>query len=77
MTRDIKTLSESELSEIFQELGEPKYRAKQLYEWLHNRNASTYDEMTNLPKSLREKLSQEWPLSGIRIYDKRNNARSR
>lgn len=71
MTRDIKTLSEGELSEIFQELGEPKYRAKQLYEWLHNRNASTYDEMTNLPKSLREKLSQEWPLSGICIYDKR------
>lgn len=71
MTKDIKTFTEDELLEIFTELGEPKYRAKQLYEWLHNRNASTYDEMTNLPKALRNKLAKEWPLSGIRVYDKR------
>lgn len=71
MAVDIKTLEVTELEKIFQDLGEPKYRAKQLFEWLHNRNASSYEEMTNLPKALREKLSLDYPLSGISLFDKR------
>lgn len=71
MNTDIKTFTQEELHFILEELGEPKYRAKQLYEWLHTRNASSYEEMTNLPKSLREKLQKKYPLKKIKVFDKR------
>lgn len=71
MSVDIKTLGQDELSQILEELGEPKYRAKQLYEWLHSKNAPSYEAMTNLPKSLRERLAEAYPLKGIEMRDKR------
>ena len=49
-------LTLDELTSLVQELGEPKYRAKQLAEWLYVKRATTLDEMTNLPKVLRSKL---------------------
>lgn len=49
-------LTLDELTSLVQELGEPKYRAKQLAEWLYVKHATTLDEMTNLPKALRSKL---------------------
>lgn len=49
-------LTLDELTSLVQELGEPKYRAKQLAEWLYVKRATTLDEMTNLPKALRSKL---------------------
>ena len=52
---ELKSLSREELATLFQELGEPAFRAKQVFQWLH-RGAVDYDEMTNVPKSLREKL---------------------
>lgn len=54
---DIKSLSLDELKLEVAKLGEKPYRAKQLYEWMHIKLARGYDEMTNLPKSLREKLA--------------------
>ena len=47
MNRDIKSMDLPELTEALAELGEPKFRAKQLFTWLH-RGARTFDEMTNL-----------------------------
>lgn len=70
MAVDIKTLTQDEILEIINELGEPKFRAKQIYEWLHTRNVSSYDEMTNLPKTLRETLSTKYPLETIQMIDK-------
>ena len=55
---DIKSMFPAELEVFVKELGEPKFRAKQLYEWIHRRHAASFDEMTNLPKQLREKLSE-------------------
>ena len=49
-------LTLDELTSLVQELGEPKYRAKQLAEWLYVKRANTLEEMTNLPKALRSKL---------------------
>lgn len=49
-------LTLDELTSLVQELGEPKYRAKQLAEWLYVKRATTLEEMTNLPKALRSKL---------------------
>ncbi|MBO5208019.1 MAG: 23S rRNA (adenine(2503)-C(2))-methyltransferase RlmN [Lachnospiraceae bacterium] len=56
--QDIKSLTLTQLQEQMQELGEKAFRAKQLYEWMHVKLARSYDEMTNLPKSLKEKCGE-------------------
>lgn len=52
----------AELTEDFSALGEPKYRAGQVYTWLH-RGVKSFDEMTNLSKPLREKLAGQYELN--------------
>lgn len=54
---DVKSLTEEELSSYSGELGEPAFRGKQLFEWLH-KGAQSFDEMSNLPKAFREKLKE-------------------
>ena len=55
---DIKSMTLSELEVFITEvLGEKKFRAKQIYEWMHVRLVDSFDEMTNLSKDLRKKLS--------------------
>lgn len=61
---DIREMSQDELIAVMEELGEPKFRAKQLHEWLHKHNVSDYSKMTNLSKALREKLASAYPLAG-------------
>ncbi len=56
---DIKSLNLEELTEYIQSLGEKKFRAKQIYKWLHQDFVTGFDEMTNLPKDLREKLKRD------------------
>ncbi len=63
---DIKSMSLDELRTEIAALGEKPYRAKQLYEWMHVKLARSYDEMTNLPKSLREKLSDRFEYTSLR-----------
>ena len=60
--KDIKSMTLAELTQEFTtDLGEPKFRAGQVYAWLH-RGARSFDEMTNLSKPLREKLAQRYTL---------------
>ena len=59
--KDIKSMTLAELTEEFTALGEPKFRAGQVYTWLH-RGARSFEEMTNLSKPLREKLAQNYAL---------------
>lgn len=59
MKQDIKSLTLTELGDALKEMGEPAFRAKQIYTWLH-RGAKSFGEMTNLSKSLREKLDAAW-----------------
>ncbi len=47
----------NELTELMTELGEPAFRAKQVWEWLYQHHVADFDAMTNLPKAMREKLS--------------------
>lgn len=54
---DIKSMTQAELTAFFGEMGEPKFRAKQVFTWLH-KGARSFDEMSNLSKPLREKLKQ-------------------
>ncbi|MDO5337741.1 MAG: 23S rRNA (adenine(2503)-C(2))-methyltransferase RlmN [Eubacteriales bacterium] len=60
---DIKSMTLEELKALMRELGDKPFRAAQLYSWMHERLCSSYDEMTNLPKSLRERLKREYPLT--------------
>lgn len=57
---DIKSMSFDELKTEIEKKGEKPFRAKQLYEWMHVKLARSYDEMTNIPKSLREKLAHDY-----------------
>ena len=56
---DIKSLTLEELSAYLNGMGEKPFRAKQLYQWMHQKLAGSYEEMRNLPKSLRERLQEE------------------
>ena len=55
--RNLKDLTHSEMEEFFLEIGEPKYRAKQVLKWIYNRGVHEFEEMTDLSKKLRAKLA--------------------
>jgi len=56
--QDLLTMTAEELSEFMAGLGEKKFRARQVYEWIHVKQVSDFSEMTNLSKELRQKLTQ-------------------
>lgn len=60
--KDIKSLSLEELTEEMLALGEKKFRAAQIYEWIHQKNVKSFDEMTNLSEKLRERLKETYEL---------------
>ena len=70
MRRDIKSQSLEEVQKQFQEWGGPGYRAGQLMEWLYPRRAVSWDEMTNLPKTLRDQLRQTYGLEVLALARK-------
>ena len=55
---DLKSMTLQEMQEYMESIGEKKFRAKQIYEWLHVKLVDHFDEMTNLSKALREKLEE-------------------
>lgn len=57
---DIKSLTLPELIQEMEGLGEPAFRAKQIYQWMHEKCAGSFEEMTNLSKAFREKLKSEY-----------------
>jgi 23S rRNA (adenine2503-C2)-methyltransferase len=66
---NIRTLKLDELKSSLVELGEKAFRAKQVYEWIWQKNASTFEEMTNLSKSLRELLETSYWIDIIELKD--------
>lgn len=62
--RDIHTYSHKELVELFKELNQPAFRAKQVEEWVWEKNATSFSQMSNLPKSLRSVLEENLTLGG-------------
>ena len=63
---NLKSLTQPELADILKELGQPRFRAKQVFTWLH-KGVRSYDEMTNLPKSLRDALAEHYPIQAPRV----------
>lgn len=70
MKKDIKSLSYDELNSEILSLKLPKFRAKQIYEWLHKYGVSSFDEMTNISKDLRNKLNENFYITNCEIEQK-------
>ncbi len=64
---NLRSLNEKELEAAVEDLGEKKFRAKQLFSWVHEKNAVDFDEMSNLSLKFREKLAAEYNLGESRI----------
>lgn len=74
MGTDIKSMTLEELKMEMERMGEKSFRAAQLYDWMHCKLASGYDDMTNIPLSLRKKLESEYPyvsLTPVEIQESR------
>lgn len=67
--QNIRNLSFEELVTYMEQLGEKKFRAKQVYEWLWQKNASSFEDMTNLGLALRQKMENAFFIDKIQLDD--------
>ena len=72
MMKHLRSMTLPEMTQLFKDMGQPQFRAKQVYTWLH-RGAVNYDEMTNLPKALRDTLAEEYPLQVPKVVRKQES----
>ena len=70
MLKDIRSLSYDELSEEILNLGFSKFRINQIFSWVHEKSVSSFDEMTNISKDMRQKLSEYFYFDNISINTK-------
>ena len=70
MTQDIGSMTIEELEAVLCGLGEPKYRAGQVFDWIQRSGVTDYDQMTNIPKELRLKLYQKYDIFACTIEKK-------
>ena len=68
---DIKSMTYEEITDVCLSLGLPKFRAGQIFKWIQHFGVSSYDEMTDISKQLRSKLSEAYPINGCEIELKR------
>ena len=66
---DIKSMNMEELVKFIEELGEKKFRAKQIYEWIHIKHVNSFEEMTNISKKFAEQLSEICTLTSLEKAD--------
>ena len=67
--KHIKSMTLPEIGMVLKTLGQPAFRAKQVYSWLH-KGVRSYDEMTNLPKALRDTLAEQYPICAPEVVRK-------
>ena len=67
---DIKSATMEELKELLAGWGEKTFRAGQIFSWLHEKRVSSFAEMTNLSKALREKMEEECTLTQMKEIDR-------
>ena len=72
MSNNLKSMTQAEIGTILKEMGQPTFRAKQVFSWLH-KGIRDYDEMSNLPKSLRTKLQEQYPICAPEIVRKQES----
>ena len=69
---DIKSLNLQEMTQLLRDMGEPAFRGKQVYTWLH-KGVRSYDEMTNLSKDLRALLAEKYPINAPEVVRKQES----
>ena len=67
MKIDLKSFTKEELTSYILQIGEPKFRVKQIFKWLH-RGVSSFEQMTDLPKKLQQNLSEQCFITTLQIY---------
>ena len=72
MTMNLKSMTQQEIGEVLKEMGQPAFRAKQVYTWLH-KGVRSYEEMSNLPKALRDALAQQYPICAPEVVRKQES----
>ena len=72
--KHIKSMTQPEIGTLLKELGQPAFRAKQVFSWLH-KGVRSYDEMTNLPKALRDTLANQYPIHAPKVVRKQESQR--
>ena len=70
MKKDLKSLTLEELQIEMVSIGEAKFRAKQIFRWLHIKYANSFDEMTDLSEALREKLRKNYEIGAVKQVKK-------
>lgn len=66
---DLKSLELPELKNVLAQMGEKPFRAGQIYQWIHQKKATAFEQMTNLSEALRERLQNECELTAFQIVD--------
>ena len=74
MSMNLKSMTLPELGAVLKEMGQPAFRAKQVYTWLH-KGVRSYEEMTNLPKALRDALAEQFPICPPQVVRKQESAK--
>ena len=74
MNENLKSKNLAEMEALFKEMGQPKFRAKQVYKWLHQ-GVRSYDEMSNLPKALRDTLKEQHPIYAPEVVRRQESQR--
>ena len=69
---NLKNMTQAELAALLKELGQPAFRSKQVYTWLH-KGVRSYNEMTNLPKGLRDQLAEKYPICAPKVVRKQES----
>ena len=70
--KHIKSMTLPEIGALLKEMGQPAFRAKQVYTWLH-KGVRSYEEMTNLPKALRDTLTENYPILPPQVVRKQES----
>ncbi len=72
MTKHLRSMTIEELAQALKELNQPAFRAKQVFTWLH-KGVTSFDQMTNLPQSLRAVLEEKYPLLPPQVVRKQQS----
>lgn len=67
--KDIRKLSLEQLEQLVKQRGEPGFRAKQIYDWLWAKRAVTFDDMSNLSKSMRDWMEENFVINAVEIHE--------
>ena len=72
MSANLKSMTVPEIGDILKQMGQPTFRAKQVFTWLH-KGVRSYEEMTNLPQNLRAVLAEQYPICAPEVVRKQES----